>query len=78
MGLLLKSLTQAASLHIPSQKIWQYTRKYSHITLAVKHSNKKLEKTIYKTDMQTCRHADMQTCRHAEWVGLLTNDNDDI
>ena len=67
MGLLLKSLTQAASLHIPSQKIWQYTRKYSHITLAVKHSNKKLEKTIYKTDI-----------RHAEWVGLLTNDKDDI
>ena len=67
MGLLLKSLTQAASLHIPSQKIWQYTRKYSHITLTVKHSNKKLEKTIYKTDI-----------RHAEWVGLLTNDNDDI
>ena len=67
MGLLLKSLTQAASLHIPSQKIWQYTRKYSHITLAVKHSNKKLEKTIYKTDI-----------RHAEWVGLLANDKDDI
>ena len=67
MGLLLKSLTQAASLHIPSQKIWQYTRKYSHITLAVKHSNKKLKKTIYKTDI-----------KHAEWVGLLTNDNDDI
>ena len=63
MGLL-KSLTQAVSLYIPSQKIWQYTTKYLHITLAVKHSDKKLEKSIYKTDI-----------RHEEWVVLLTNDN---
>ena len=59
--------SQAASLYISSQKIWQYTTTNSHITLAVKHSDKKLEKTIYKTDI-----------RHAEWVGFLTNDNDDI